>query len=57
MELEITKEQFDLIQNEVIRLEEQKPFVLEGGDPWEWMHINERIDDLKLVLNNERVNV
>ena len=32
MKLEISKEQFDLIQNEIIKLEEERPFLYESKD-------------------------
>ena len=56
MKLEITKEQFDLIQNEIIRLEEvELPKAFENTH-WR-IGINEDISMLKEILKNEEIDL
>jgi hypothetical protein len=56
MKLEITKEQFDLIQNEIIRLKEvELPKAFENTH-WR-IGINEDISMLKEILKNEEVDL
>ena len=55
MELEITSEQFNLIQDEIIRLEEE---LLSGkylNDTWSIVNIKSRIEDLKNILSNQTI--
>ena len=57
MKLEISKEQFDLIQNEIIKLEESKPAMQESDDNWGWIYLIERIDELKEIIKTEQIEI
>jgi|LakMenEpi03Aug12_release.lakeMendotaPanAssembly.Ray.scaffolds.fasta_scaffold1927634_2 hypothetical protein len=58
MKLEITKEQFDLIQNEIIRLEE-KDLVQSKieDDTWWRIFIQDKISMLKEILKAEEIDL
>lgn len=56
-DIEITAEQFNQIQDEIIRLEEHVPFVRESWDTWEFISITERIETLKKILETERIEI
>ena len=57
MKLEISKEQFDLIQNEIIRLEDSKPAMQESKYSWGWVCLIERIDELKEIIKTEKIEI
>ena len=57
MKLEISKEQFDLIQNEIIKLEDSKPAMQESKDSWGWVYLIERIDELKEIIKTEKIEI
>ena len=57
MILEISKEQFDLIQNEIIKLEEEKPFIYERDDAWGIIYIDDRIEELKEIIRTELIEI
>jgi hypothetical protein len=58
MKLEITKEQFDLIQNEIIRLEE-KDLVQSKieDDSWWRIFTEDKISMLKEILKAEEIDL
>lgn len=57
MKLEITAEQFNLIQDEIIRLENE---ISDKGDemnPWTFIAITEKIQTLKEILASEQIDL
>jgi len=58
MILEISKEQFNLIQDEIIKLEEELSNLrYDRQDPWGCMYLENQIDYLKEVLETEEFNL
>jgi hypothetical protein len=58
MKLEITKEQFDLIQNEIIRLEEKDLVQSKIEDNTWWrIFIQDKISMLKEILKAEEIDL
>lgn len=59
MKIEITKEQFDLINEEITNLENDKLrlFDSEGLTGWEIMHIGDRINMLKEIIRTEYIEL
>jgi hypothetical protein len=57
MKLEISKAQFDQIQNEIINLEEKRPFLYESKDSWGIIYINDRIKELKEIIRTEQIEI
>jgi hypothetical protein len=55
MRLELTLEQYNLIQNEVIRLEDSLKTKEFGG--WDSINIEDQIVILKRILENEHINL
>jgi len=56
MKIEITSEQFNLIQNEIIRLEEDElPKVYD--DTWCRIAIQDKIATLKEILKSEEIDL
>lgn len=56
MKVEITSEQFNLIQDEIIRLEEEK-VLLPENDPWGYIFLVEQIEKLKEILKTEEIEL
>jgi len=54
MELEITAEQFNEIQDEIIKLEEELSFV-DKNDHWGKIGLRDHIEELKEILRTERI--
>jgi hypothetical protein len=57
MKIEISTKQFNLIQDEIIKLEEELPFIIESKDKWNTIHTKDRIDYLKEVLEKEEIEI
>ena len=59
MKLEITQEQFELIWDEIIRLEEQISFMLSDpdADTWDYIFTKDHIDCLKEIVENEYIDI
>lgn len=56
MKIEITNDQFNLIQDEIIRLEEEI-IKLPDNDPWGFIFLKEQIDKLKEILKTEEIEL
>jgi hypothetical protein len=58
MKIEITSEQFNLIQNEIIRLEEEDLIqsIIED-DTWWRIAIQDKIAQLKQILESEEIDL
>lgn len=57
MEIEITSEQYNLIQDEIIRLETYLSWISNKDDPWERIHIIDTIEDLKEIVRTEKITL
>lgn len=58
MKIEITSEQFNLIQNEIIRLEEEDLIQARiEDDTWWRIAIQDKIATLKEILKNEKIDL
>ena len=58
MKIEITSEQFNLIQNEIIRLEEEDLIQSRiEDDTWWRIAIQDKIATLKQILENEEIDL
>lgn len=57
MKLEITKEHFDTIWNEIIELEEQIPLLYEEKDTWGVIATKDRIDMLKKIADTGEIDI
>jgi len=59
MNLEITKDQFDLINEEITKLENDKLklFNVDSLSGWEIIHIEDRIDLLKNIIRTEIIEI
>ena len=58
MKIEITEEQFNLIQNEIIRLEEEELLQLRfEKDTWSIMAVEDKISKLKKILESEEIDL
>lgn len=59
LSIEITKEQFDLINEEITKLENDKLllFDTDGLTGWEIMHIGDRINMLKEIIRTEHIEL
>lgn len=58
MKIEITSEQFNLIQNEIIRLEEVDLALTRiENDTWGRIAIEEKISILKQILTDEEIDL
>ena len=58
MKIEITSEQFNLIQNEIIRLEEEGLIQARiEDDTWWRIAIQDKIATLKEILKNEKIDL
>ena len=57
MQLEITSEQFNLIQDEIIRLEEELYSMDRNDDPWGIINTQRYIDVLKEILETETITI
>lgn len=57
MELEISTEQFDSINEEITKLEDTLPFLLEKDDNWNYVGTKERIDELKEIIKTETITI
>lgn len=58
MKLEITSEQFNLIQNEIIRLEEEDLIQAKiDNDTWWRIAIEDKIFTLKQILEKEEIDL
>jgi hypothetical protein len=58
MKIEITEEQFNLIQNEIIRLEEEE--LLQSRfekDTWSIIAVEDKISKLKKILESEEIDL
>lgn len=57
MKLEITKEQFDLIQIEIIKCEEELMGNRDTMSTWEHISLSDYIITLKEILNSEEIDL
>jgi hypothetical protein len=58
MKIEITSEQFNLIQNEIIRLEEEDLIQSRiEDDSWWRIYIQDKIATLKQILESEEIDL
>jgi hypothetical protein len=57
MELKITSDQYNLIQNEIIRLEEEFQDTRDKLDGWDIQHYQVEIANLKQILKNEYIDI
>jgi len=57
MKIEITTEQFQHIQNEIIRLEDEKQANFDKLDGWDFIYYNDRIALYKQILETETIDL
>lgn len=57
MELKITSDQYNLIQNEIIRLEEEFQDTRDKLDSWDIQYYQVEIANLKQILKNEYIDI
>lgn len=57
MRLEISKEQFDSIQTEIIRIEEYLSDNRDTMDTWDFVFESEHLDRLKEILKTEVIDL
>jgi hypothetical protein len=57
MELKITSDQYNLIQNEIIRLEEEFQDTRDQLDGWDIQYYQVEIANLKQILKNEYIDI
>ncbi len=57
MKLEITIEQYNLIQDEIIRLEEEFKDTRDQLNGWDIQDYQVEIANLKQILHNEYINI
>lgn len=57
MKIEITAEQFNLIQNEIIKLENELADIRDNINTWKRIGRVDEIDKLKLILKNEEIDL
>ena len=57
MKLELTIEQYNLIQNEIIRLEEEFKDTRDQLDGWDIQNYQVEIATLKQILHNEYIDI
>jgi hypothetical protein len=57
MKLEITSEQFNLIQDEIIRLENEVSDKRDKMNTWTFIAITDKIEILKEILASEQIDL
>lgn len=57
MKIEITSEQFNQIQDEIIRLEEELSNLIHDEDTWAMIAVSDRIETLKEILSTEQIDL
>jgi len=57
MQIEITSEQFNLIQDEIIRLENEVSDKRDEMNTWAFIAITDKIETLKEILISEKIDL
>lgn len=57
MKIKITEEQYDLIQNEIIRLENEVSDNRDKMNTWSFIAITDKIETLKQILKEEKIDL
>ena len=57
MIIDITVIQYNLILDEIARLEDSRNEVSENGDGWDWMDYKDEIQALKEIIETEQIEI